>query len=381
MDRKDFTQLYALASTGKTKTWQTWVVKNPDGTATIWTKHGYVDGNLQEKPKIIKVGKNIGKANETTPFEQAVLQAKSTYQKKVDKNYMTNDTDIHNVEPITLPQLAHKWIERSHNIQFPAYVQPKFNGVRCMATRIDEAPFIKFRSRKNKSYDDTLVHLVEPLLQVMERGEIWDGEIYVHGWGFQEILRRVKKLRDDSDQLEFHIYDIADPRDTYASRYMRYLEALENTDSDKLVGVECEQIIRAGEVENMHSKYAQMGYEGVMIKNLNGLYKFQHKSQDMQKYKHFEDDEFPITGYSAEVQQVLDASGDFVETNCVVWACTTPEGKVFDVRPKGTIAQRKQWYNDAVNIVGKKELTVRYQEKSEDLIPIFPVGIAIRDYE
>jgi DNA ligase-1 len=51
------------------------------------------------------------------------------------------------------------------------------------------------------------------------------------------------------------------------------------------------------------------------------------------------------------------------------------------VRPKGTVAQRKQWYNEAVNIIGKKELTVRYQEKSEDLIPIFPVGIAIRDYE
>ena len=381
MERKDFTQLYALASTGKTKTWQTWVVKNADGTATIWTRHGYVDGNLQEKPKIIKVGKNIGKSNETTPFEQAVLQAKSTYQKKIDKNYMTNDTDIHNVDPIMLPMLAHSWEKRKHNIQFPAYTQPKLNGVRCMATRIDEAPFIKFRSRKNKSYDNTLMHLIEPLLQVMEPGEIWDGEIYVHGWGFQEILRRVKKLRDDSDQLEFHIYDIADPRDTYASRYMRYMEALQNTDSNKLVGVECEQIIRPSEVENMHSKYAQMGYEGVMIKNLNGLYKFQHESQDMQKYKHFEDDEFPITGYDKEVVQVDDGAGGFTETACVVWTCTTPEGKTFDVRPKGTIAQRKQWYNEAVNIVGKKELTVRYQEKSEDLIPIFPVGIAIRDYE
>jgi DNA ligase-1 len=372
MDRKDFTQLYALASTGKTKTWQTWVVKNPDGTATIWTRHGYVDGNLQEKPKIIKVGKNLGKSNETTPFEQAVLQAKSTYQKKIDKNYMTNDTDIHDVDPIMLPQLAHKWIERSHNIAFPAHVQPKLNGVRCMATKIDESR-MQFRSRKNKSYDDTLVHLVAPLLEIMEEGETFDGEIYVHGWGFQNILRRVKKLRDD--------YDIADPRDTFEHRYFRYMDAIEDSKSDKIIAVESQIIQRPGEVEQMHSHYAQAGYEGVMIKNLNALYVFQHKSQDMQKYKHFEDDEFPITGYSAEVVQVPDGAGGHIETNCVVWACTTPEGEVFDVRPKGTVAQRKQWYNEAVNIIGKKELTVRYQEKSEDLIPIFPVGIAIRDYE
>jgi DNA ligase-1 len=380
MDRKDFTQLYALASTGKVKTWKIWVVKNADGTATIWTRHGYVDGNLQEKPKIIKVGKNIGRSNETSPFEQAVLQAKSTYQKKIDKNYMTNDTDIHDAVKILLPMLAHSWTERSHNIQFPAYVQPKFNGVRCMATKLDEST-IQFRSRKGKSYDDTLVHLVEPLLKIMEKGEIWDGEIYVHGWGFQEILRRVKKLRDDSDQLEFHVYDIANTRDFYENRYASYMDAIEDCESDKIVAVQCEMITRAGEVETMHSNYAFQGYEGVIIRNLNGLYKFQHRSQDLQKYKHFETEEFPITGYGKEVVQVPDGAGGFIETNCVVWSCTTPEGKVFDVRPRGTTAQRKQWYNEAVNIVGKKELTVRYQEKSEDLIPIFPVGIAIRDYE
>jgi len=32
------------------------------------------------------------------------------------------------------------------------------------------------------------------------------------------------------------------------------------------------------------------------------------------------------------------------------------------------------------DLIGKK-LTVRYQEKSEDGIPIFPVGIVVRDYE
>jgi DNA ligase-1 len=159
------------------------------------------------------------------------------------------------------------------------------------------------------------------------------------------------------------------------------MDAIENCESDKIKFVLCEMITRKGEIEDYHSSYAQAGFEGVIIRNLNGLYKMQHRSTDLQKYKHFEDAEFPITGYNKEIVQVSDSTGGFIETACVIWTCTTPEGKTFDVRPRGTIAQRKQWYNEAVNIVGKKELTVRYQEKSEDLIPIFPVGIAIRDYE
>ena len=50
------------------------------------------------------------------------------------------------------------------------------------------------------------------------------------------------------------------------------------------------------------------------------------------------------------------------------------------MRPKGSVEKRQQMFKDLEKIIGK-ELTVRYQELSEDGIPIFPVGIVIRDYE
>ena len=49
MNVQEFPQLFALASTGKIKTWKIRVYGNPDGTATTETKHGYVDGGLVDK--------------------------------------------------------------------------------------------------------------------------------------------------------------------------------------------------------------------------------------------------------------------------------------------------------------------------------------------
>jgi DNA ligase-1 len=50
------------------------------------------------------------------------------------------------------------------------------------------------------------------------------------------------------------------------------------------------------------------------------------------------------------------------------------------VRPKGTIEDRRDIFKKAQSYVGKK-LTVKYQELTDDGIPRFPIGLAIRDYE
>ena len=38
------------------------------------------------------------------------------------------------------------------------------------------------------------------------------------------------------------------------------------------------------------------GYEGIIIRNLEGGYKKKHRSKDLQKWKFFEDDEYEIVG-------------------------------------------------------------------------------------
>ena len=84
-----------------------------------------------------------------------------------------------------------------------------------------------------------------------------------------------------------------------------------------------------------------------------------------------QDDEYQIVGFQ---------EGEGVEIGCIIWKCVTKEGITFNCRPKGTHEARRELFKNAQQYVGKK-LTVRFQELSDDLVPRFPVGITIRDYE
>jgi hypothetical protein len=97
---------------------------------------------------------------------------------------------------------------------------------------------------------------------------------------------------------------------------------------------------------------------------------------DLLKKKDFIDAEFPIVGYEAEII----AEEGKPDRNAIIFICGLPDGNTFTVRPRGSHELRIEWYNDAESFIGK-DLTVRYQELSEDGVPIFPVGIAVRDYE
>ena len=50
------------------------------------------------------------------------------------------------------------------------------------------------------------------------------------------------------------------------------------------------------------------------------------------------------------------------------------------MRPQGNYDERKKQYKEGKKYIGKM-LTVKYQELTNDHVPRFPVGLAIRDYE
>lgn len=375
-DTRQWSQLYATASTGKIKTWQTWVTKADDGTAIIYTKHGYIDGKLQTKPKIIKVGKNIGKSNETTPFEQACAQAASAHQKKLAKKYITEIPNSENTPEIYLPMLAKDYKKCSHNINFPVLLQPKLNGVRCLAKKTSEWA-IDFTSKGGKSYNAVLGHLVNDLLSIMKVGEIFDGEIFVYGWSLQQIVRRVKKLRKDSHLLQYWIYDVADDQFPTTWRNDRYINAIGNMETPTpLVAVHTEAANDEEMIYDFHKRMITAGFEGTIIRNINANYQFDHRSMNLQKLKDYQDAEFKIVGYETETV----TNTDHTISKAIIFTCQTANGKEFNVRPRGTVEQRIRWYNDFENIIDKN-LTIRYFELSDDQIPLQPVGLSIRDYE
>jgi DNA ligase-1 len=79
-----------------------------------------------------------------------------------------------------------------------------------------------------------------------------------------------------------------------------------------------------------------------------------------------------------EEYRIIDfTQGEGRDAGAVIWVCETADGKVFTVRPRGTLNQRRDWFSDGDKYIGKN-LTVIYQELTEDGKPRFPVGKALR---
>lgn len=370
MRTKKFPKLYALSSDGRQKEWSVSVHEQKDGVCMIRRTHGFTGHKMQTTNKPVKSGKNIGKKNETTIWEQAVFDANSLWNKKKDRAYTEKKPTEKQRDPKPLPMLALPFEKRKHNIKYPCYVQPKLDGVRCFAHKMDDET-IEYTSRNGKVYE-TLEHLTPYLLKTMNVGDILDGEIYVHGMHFQNIVRLVKKLRPESKNLEYHVYDLANDRIDYSDR-LRVIEKiqLEGGGFFPIKIVTTLMALCEDDIYEFHSDFVKSGYEGVIIRNRSGKYKFRHRSKDLQKYKEFKDEEFKIVG-------CREATG--IHKGCAILQCELKNGETFDVYPRGTLEKRKRILEDIDNIIGK-DLTVRYQGLSEDGVPIFPVGIIIRDYE
>lgn len=364
---KIFPTLYEQSSTGKTKHWSIEVSQTGESEATILVKYGAGDSKVRLSKKVITKGKNIGRSNETTPYDQAVSEAESTWNKKKDKGYVENVSQLQ--DEVLLPMLAHTFQKRGHDIVYPCYAQPKLDGVRCLAKKINDST-IKYYSRMGKEFT-TLEHLTSQLLRIMRVDQVLDGEIYSHDHTFQEMIRLVKKERPDTSSLKYHVFDVVDIENTFEYRFMDKLEEIFDHDAPDIEIVPTESVASEDKIKELHEEYVSEGYEGLILRNSDGMYKLNGRSKDLQKYKEFQDEEFEIVGGQPSTG---------TEEGCVIFTVKNKKGQTFAVRPRGSFELRKQWMDSLDSLIGK-QLTVRYQEYSDDGIPRFPVGISIRDYE
>lgn len=367
---KQFPLLFSISSTGKIVTVEYSVEQLSDGSCDIVNSHGQVDGKKIVDRRNIRTGKNIGKANETTVQQQALSEAESKWKKKQDENYTTNSNGQPDKVNL-LPMLAHKFKERKHNIKYPCIVQPKLNGVRSLAPGTSTG--VKFMSRGGKPYDN-LGHLVYDVMTTFT--DIPDGEIYLHGLTLQEINRRVKKYRPGlTEELQYWVYDLALPAVSNQIRVATLNGLSKIYQGTKIVFVPSYVCVQEADIKRYHDQFVSEGFEGVIIRNMDGLYEFDTRSVNLQKYKEFEDDEFEIIGFK---------SGEGRESGAIIYTCKVKnpvEGgpTEFDVRPRGSILLRRKWLTEGKEAIGK-QYTVRYFELSENNVPSGnPVGVGIRE--
>ena len=360
-------QLYKKTSTGKIQSWKISTVQKDDGVLIV-SERGQVGGKINsDGGKLITKGKNIGKANETTPQEQALLEAESKWKKKKDEGYFETIEEAQ-TELVLLPMLAHSFEKRGHGINWPAIGQPKLDGTRSLGTHNT------LITRKGKKYPH-LEHIKDAISNT-NSNIVLDGELYSHELEFETITGLVRRetLKDGDDEemkkIILNVYDcilLDEPNATFEERYEALSNVVKEIDSPYVTLVENVVLQNEEEMREQHNKMLEDGYEGIMVRNVAGKYGINKRSADLIKFKMMQREEYEITDFF---------DGEGLEKGCIIYTCKNENGDTFNVRPRGTHEERKVLFEEG-NCIGEF-LSVQFQELSRDGIPRFPVGLGVR---
>lgn len=355
--QKEFPLLYAKNKNGVWKEWKIRVhMERDDDPPVVEIQHGQQNGKMITDTQIISKEKR----GYDTLWDQAIFTAQSKWNHKHDReNYRTTMTE----EQILAPMLA-KTFDKGKHLSFPLYIQPKIDGLRCLAQW--DGTGVRLYSRTGCAFQGlhAIRHELTPFFQKDDCCVV-DGELYSNDIPFEELsgyCRRQKDLSEDKE-IFYHVFDIITPLPFHE----RIKKTPQETGHVRLVPTY--EINTMGEVEDNLNKFIAQGYEGIILRNRDGMYRTGHRSWDLQKYKLFQEEEFIITGYT---------EGTGREKGLVIWECHTARGKKFNVRPDGDHKTRQKMFQDAPSCIGKR-LTVVFQEYTKDMVPRFPVAKAIRE--
>lgn len=116
--------LYKMDSKGKIRQWTIFCSEHT--TYSLYEQeHGLKDGKLQTTSTEFKTGKNIGKVNETTHWEQCLAEAQSLWTKKKEREGYSETIPT---DRPCLPMLAKVYKDHKKKVKFPCYVDAKVDG-------------------------------------------------------------------------------------------------------------------------------------------------------------------------------------------------------------------------------------------------------------
>lgn len=401
--------LVKRAKTGKIQTYRILVKYSKEGHPVIVKQTGQIDGKKIEHTEDIKSGKNVGRANETSPKEQAVFQMESDWKKKKDEGYKDLAevgypdpnfmvTAVHNPEQVfalkdflerNLPQfntdaagnqkpmLALSYGPKT-KIEFPIYGQPKFDGVRSHIIVNSKDKTISIISRKGKKY--RVPHIQEEFKKLFPfldgKTVIFDGEIYCRDMEFEEIASAVKAIQKDTQKLQFYCYDLAEAGVPFKHRLVLLSKLLVGTNPEVIKIVPTYWLHDKDQINRFHEKCVSVGYEGAMLRTKDGPYEFGIRSKFLLKVKVFDETEFKL------VKMDISGHRGIQDLKAV---CLTEEGKKFSASMNGTIATKTKIWDSwqAGEILPGALLTVEHFGWTDGGkgVPRFPKGKIIRDYE
>ncbi len=352
-----------------------------DKFTTISISTGIKDGKMVSQLTIIKEWKNIGRSNETTPYEQAVSEAQSAYEKQLKKWYAVNIEDTQQWVKWSWcpsPMLAktydpEKKQSGSNDLKWyklewqTVVVQPKLDGVRRLFIMVIWVTSPWELKSYTRSWDEVPVmeHMKDDIMDfILDNnlcGKYLDWELYCDPslMSFQELNGLTRKSEGDPERLKlikYHIYDIISD-EWYQERFLcdrsyPWWESIEIIPSNIIDYATKDQI------DILMAAFIDRWYEWAMIRTLDTPYE-NKRSKSLLKYKQFEDSEFLCTGIELDKQWMVGA------ITVVDWDQT------FSPAVVGT-DDYKMWLIANADSVVWKMVTVNFFWRSIDWVPRFP---------
>lgn len=293
---KTFNTLYKKTANGSIQVW--WCELTEDRYRMC---SGKLDGKIIKSEWTVCQSKNVGRSNMTTAAQQAELEVKAAYTKKLKTGYH-REISAASTDTKQRPMLARNYEDFAsklfveHEIVFS---QPKLDGIRCLATptglysrngnKIVSCPHIESYLRESGALHDDI---------------ILDGELYSHDLAdnFNKIASLVKKLKPtagdliDSEMIiQLRLFDVITPsnRYGYASRHQLLTDYFSTDDTEDVSVLEYDAVETQDELDYLYEDYVTSGYEGQMIRIPTGVYEGK-RSKFLLKRKGIEDAEFIV---------------------------------------------------------------------------------------
>lgn len=264
--------------------------------------------------------------------------------------------------------------------------QWKINGERCIITASktnDLFSFVKlhYRSREGVDWTDKLSYLDDILLpcipqeildMMIEEGVGLDGELYIPGYGINDINSFIKNTEVPQHyKLQYWLYDIcienmsAQGRQTILHSNFWQYEADKLSIANKenhfnnirrLILLDNYTVDNINEAIQLRDEFISLGFEGLVIREKSAEYQFGgRRNNSMLKFKKKEDGLFEIVDIIPEGAKRINL-GKFVLKNDI-------NDELFECTYNATHTQQEEILINKHNYIGHKAF-VEYRERS-----------------
>jgi DNA ligase-1 len=292
---------------------------------------------------------------------------------------------------ITKPMLAAS-LETVDSIKFPVYATPKLDGIRCL--KIDGQIVSRtFKPIRNAE----LAAAVKDLLPDGSDGEL------IMGGTFQNTTSMVmsadKTIGNEKAYFYWFDYLVEDPKKSYLGRMEDMKKFVEEhpeiltASPVKIVPLVPTEINTIEDLLKYETEVLEQGFEGVMLRTAHGPYKFGRstlKEGSLVKMKKFDDDEAIVIGFNELMKNTNEKTKDEfgyakrsshksgkVDQDTLGSLDVNWNGIHFSIGSGFTAEQRKEFWNDRDNLVGKI-VKFKYFATGMKEAPRFPIFLGFR---